>query len=138
MDKAVGLLCPSLRLIARDAPDGIAAPTGAYVGKHLGTTGQELHKEHRDAVEAVVLGGKNIRLAGTFPVEGGVEDRLSEIAVGVEIRPLSLSLEAGCQSIVAEPFFLTSGGKIGIAAHEVLDDNSHLDHEFPVFFLLSG
>jgi hypothetical protein len=62
-------------------------------------------KEHRRAIQAVVFGGKDIRLTDAIPVERGIQDRLHEIPVREVIRPLALPLEPRHDGIVPQGFF---------------------------------
>ena len=95
-------------VIAGRSLDRFRAPIGAHVREHLRAVGQQLHEQHAEAVERIVFGGKDVRLTRAVPVEGRVEHRLREVAVGIEIRPLALSLEAGRDGVVADHFFLAA------------------------------
>ena len=69
-------------------------------------------------------------------IKGRIEDGLGEVTVRIEVRPLALALETAGNRIVADHFFLTPFGEIRVAVHEVLDDQVHLQGEFPVLILL--
>ena len=58
----------------------------------------------RRAVEAVIFRGDDVRRADAVPIEGGIEDRFQEIAVGLVIGPLALALETGGDGVVALRF----------------------------------
>jgi len=81
-----------------------AAPEGPDVGEDLRGVREEIAKEHRHAVEGVVLGRHQVRLAGTGPVEVRVGDRLEEVAVGKVVRPLTLPLETRKDGVVPGGF----------------------------------
>ena len=136
MDKAVCLGSLALEVIARAALDSITAPIGTDVGKHLCAIGQQLHKQHADAVEHVVLGGQNIGLSRAVPVKRGVEHSLGKVAVGIEVRPLTLTLKSCGDGVMTNGFFLVTLRQVGVTVHQILDDHGHLDHEFPVCVLL--
>ena len=52
------------------------------------------------------------------------------------ISPLPLPLKSCCNGIVSQHFFLTSLGQIGIAPHEILNDQCAFHRKFPIFILL--
>ena len=135
MDKALGLLCLSFQLVPSSLPYGLRTPIGADIGENLGTASQQLTEEHTSSVEGVVLGGQNIWLAGTFPVEGGIQQGLGEVTVGIEVRPLALSLESTGNGVVAQSLLLATNGQVLVAIEQVLDDAHHLHHKFPGLFL---
>ena len=126
----------AFQLVAGGLFNGLRAPIGAHVRKNLRRVGQKLAKQHAQAVEYVVLGSQHIGLARSGPVEGCIQQRFGEIAVGIEIRPLPLSLEPGRDGVVAEHFFLAVVGQVRVAAHQVFDDAHHFDDEGPILFLL--
>ena len=69
-------------------------------------------------------------------IKSGVEDCLGEVTVGIEVRPLSLALETGCNGVVANHFLFSSLGQIRIAVHQILNDQVHLQREVPILVLL--
>ena len=138
MDDAAVVLGLALEVVAGDALGGLGRPVGAHVGEDLGAVGQQLHKEHTKAVEDVILGRKDHRLLRAFKVERGVEHSLGIVAVGPVVGPLSLTLEAGGDGVVADLFFFKCVGEILVALDQILDDAVHLDRELPLllFFFL--
>ncbi len=125
------------RLVARDPLQRGRAPIGPHVGEDLGGAGQEMAEEHRRAVEAVVLGGEDVRGADAVPVEGRVEDGLHEIAVGQVVGPLPLALEAGDDGVAAQGLLAEAQlGQPRIADHQVAGDDGHFDRPLPDPLLL--
>ncbi len=127
----------SRELLARDALHRLRAPISAHVREYLRAPREEVVEEHRHAVARVVLRGEGDGLARSVPVERGVHQRLGIVAVGVEVGPLSLALEASGNGVVAnglllEPELL----KAWVAVHEVLHYYHHLDDELPVLVFL--
>ena len=115
-----------------DAGYGIRAPVGAEVSEDLGAIGEELTEEHPGAVEGVVLGSENVGRAFAVPVEGSVQDRLHEVAVGEVVGPLALSLETGGDGIVTLCLFTESHFvEFWIPDHEVAGDECHFYGVFP-------
>ena len=88
-DAARGL---AFELQARHTLHGLGRPVGAHVGEDLRTVRQQVHQQHRDTVERVVLRGEGDRLPDSVPVERRVEDRLREVVVWPENVLLSPSL----------------------------------------------
>ena len=82
--------------------------------------------QHGHAVEAVVFGGDDERLAHAVPVKRAVEQRFGGIAIGVLIGPVALTLETGGDGVVAQrllhqPFFR----QLRVALHHVADAHRH-------------
>ena len=69
-------------------------------------------------------------------VKGSVKDSFREVTVRIEVCPLALALETTGNSVMADHFFLTAFGQVRVAVHEVLDNQVHLQGEFPVLVLL--
>ena len=136
MDEAAVLPGDALHVVAGGVLDGLGAPEGAHVGEHLGLVGQQLHEQHAQTVEHVVLGGEDVGLAGAVVVKGGVQHGLGEVAVRIEVRPLALALEAAGDGVVAHGLFLVALGQVLVAVHQILDDQVHLQGELPVLVLL--
>ena len=94
-------------------------------------------EEHGHAVAGIVLGSHHIGFTDAVPVERGIEQRFGIIAVGIEVGPLTLSLEAGGNGIVAQRLFLEAHlTQLGVALHQVAHDDHHLHDKFPVGILL--
>ena len=92
VDEAV--LGNALGTHAADSFNSVGAPVCTNIGEQARSAGDELSEEHGQTVETVVLGSESERLFLAVPVEGGVEHSLGEVAVGHEIGPLALTLEA--------------------------------------------
>jgi len=138
VDKAAVLFGLAFDLVAGGTLGGLGGPVGADVGEHLGAVGEKLHEQHAKTVENVVLGGKNVGLTGAVVVEGGVEQSFGEVAVGIEVGPLTLTLEAAGDGVVTDHLFFAAGRQVGIAVEHILDDAVHLCKEVPLLFLLVG
>ena len=127
----------AVRGLARQFPAcgalyGLRAPIGADVGKELRLVGQQVHEEHRNAVQRVVLGGEGVGFADAVPVERRVEDGFREVAVGTKVGPLSLALEPASDGVVSGGLlFEAHFGEFRIADHQVAEDHRHLDHILP-------
>ena len=94
-------------------------------------------EQHGHAVAGIVLGSHHIGFTDAVPVERGIEQRFGIIAVGIEVGPLALSLEAGGNGIVSQRLFLEAHlTQLGVAPHQVAHDNHHLHDELPVGILL--
>jgi len=120
------------QFVAGDAFDGLRTPVGAHVGKNLRGVGEQMTKQHRSAIETIILRRDDVGRADAVPVEGRVQDGLEKIAVGLVIRPLALALETGSDGVVALRFLAkTHRGELGIADHEVAGDDRHLDGFLP-------
>ena len=117
---------------ARGALYGFGAPIGAYVGEKLRLIGQQVHEEHRNAVQRVVFGGEGVGFADAVPVERRVEDGFREVAVGAEVGPLALALKTAGDGVVSGGLlFEAHFGELRIAHHEVAEDHRHFDHILP-------
>ena len=127
----------ALQVAARDSLDRLGTPVGAHVREELGGAGEQVAEEHGDAVERVVFGGDDVGLADAVPVEGAVQDRLHEIAVGHMVGPLALSLKAGGDGVAAQRLFsVPEFGQARVAHHQVAGDERHLHRDLPVEVLL--
>ena len=136
MDKSACFLCLSFQLIAACRfLHCLRAPVCTNVCKNLRGIGKQLVEQHSKAVEYIVLGREDIGLSCSVPVKGGVEHCFRIVTVGIEVCPLSLSLEAGSDGIVANLFFFAALRQIVVSVHQVLDDAHHLYNEFPVRIL---
>ena len=89
------LQCPPAR-IAGCFLNSLRAPVGTDICEDLCTVGQKFHEQHAKAVENVVLGSQDVRLTCAVPVKGSIQHCLCEVTVRIEVCPLSLSLETGC------------------------------------------
>ena len=151
MDEAV--LGNALGAHTADSFNRVGAPICAHVGEQARSAGDELPEEHGQTVEAVVLGGEGERLFLAVPVKGSVENSLGEVAVGHEVRPLALTLEAAEYGVAAESLLVPAvlragvlrlracgadGVELIVAEHDVAADKSHLDDELPLLLLLLG
>ena len=136
MYESACLLCSALQLIARGLAHRFRAPICTHIRKNLGSIGQKLHEKHAQTVQHIIFRSQNIGLSCPVPVEGSVQHGLREITVGIEIRPLSLSLKTGGDGVVSYHLFFSSFRQIGISVHQILDDAHHLYHELPVLVLL--
>ncbi len=134
MDYAAG--GTSGQLTSGHTPDGFRTPVGAHVGEDLRGVGEQMAEQHGHTVERIVFRGHDIGLTYAVPVERSVEQSFGEVAVGIEVGPLTLALESGQQSVVAESFFLESGfEQTWVALHQVAHDHGHLHHKLPVAVL---
>src|SRR5437868_4411829 len=87
---------------------------------------------HAHAVETVILGGDNKRLANAVPIERGVQDRFQEIAVWIMICPMALALKAGQNGVMAQRLFAeTQLCQARIANHQVANNDRAFDDEIP-------
>lgn len=151
VDEAV--LGNALGAHAADSFNSVGAPVCTNIGEQARSAGDEFAQKHRQTVETVVLGSESERLFLAVPVEGGVEHSLGEVAVGHEIGPLALTLEAAEYGVAAESLFvpavlrarvlsLCADGadivELIVAEHDVAADKSHLDDELPLLLLLLG
>ncbi len=136
MDKSACFLCLSFQLIAAGRfLHCLRTPVCTNIGKNLRRIGKQFIKEHSKAVEHIVLSRQDIGLSCSVPVKGGIEHCFRIVAVRIEVCPLSLSLEAGSDGIVANLFFFAAFRQIVISVHQVFDDAHHLYNEFPVRIL---
>ena len=139
MNKSVRIFCMSFDIISRYAFHRVTAPVCTNVRENLSAVREQFHEQHAKPVQNVVLGRQNIRFSRTVPIEGSIQQCLREIAVRIEIRPLTLALESGCNRIVAYHLFFTAFRQILVAVHQVFDDNHHLNDKFPcLFFFFIG
>ena len=107
-----------LKGLASGFGDGVEAPVGAEVGEDLCTVCEEVPHEHAGAVECVVLGGDDVGRAFAVPVEGRIEDRFEEVAVGEVVGPLALALESCGDGVVSVRLLAESHfGEFGISDH---------------------
>ena len=136
VNKAVCFLCLTLDIVARYAFYRLARPVRSHVGKDLRSAREQFPKQHTYAVQAVVFGGEDIRFSCAVPIERGIQNTFGEIAVGIEIRPLSLTLETCGNRVMPHHFFFRTLRQVLVAVHKVLDDARHFRREFPVLFLL--
>ena len=122
------VLGASLELVPGDPLNGLGAPVGAHVAEELGAVGQDGVEEHGHGVAGIALRGENLLGPLAVPVEGGVEEGLEDVAVGLVVRPLALPLEARRNGVV--PVGLLDEAELGqggVALHEVTTDEEHLD-----------
>ena len=136
MDKSAALLCNALKLIACGFLYGFGAPVCTHICKYLSTVCEQFHKQHSKTVENIVFCSENVRLSCTVPVKRCVQHSLGEVAVGVEVCPLTLTLEACGDSVMTYRFFLTACREVLVAVHQILYNAHHLNDKFPVLFLL--
>ena len=117
----------------------IRTPVSAHIAENLGRVGEQMPQEHRDTVQAIVLGGHNVGPAESVPVERRVQHRLHEIAVGPPVRPLALPLEPGADRVV--PMGLLAEAllrQLRIPVHQILGDESHFHRLIPFGLLPFG
>ena len=125
------------KFLAGHPLDGLRTPVRPDIGEDLRTVGQKMCHQHGGAVEGVVLGGEDGRLATAVPVEVGVQKSLREVTVRHPVSPLALTLETAGDGVVAECLLLESQlAELRIAVHEIHHDDGHLDHELPILVLL--
>ena len=136
MDEAARFLRDAFHFVAGRLLHRLRAPVGTHIRENLRPVGQKLHEQHAQAVEHIVFRRQHVRLARAVPVKGGVQHGLREIRVGIKIRPLALSLEAGRDGVVSHHFFLATLRKLFVSVHQILDDAHHLHDELPVLILL--
>ena len=128
---------PAGQRLTRDCADRVRAPVRPDVGKDLGGVREQVAKEHRRPVEAVVLGRERVRRTDPVPVERRVQDRLREVAVGGVVRPLALALEPAQDRVPAERLLaMAKLRETRIADQEITSDQGHLDDGLPVAVLL--
>ena len=99
-----------------------------------------MSEQHSYAVAGIVLGSYDKCFTDTVPVKRSIEQSFRIVTVRIEVCPLALSLETGCNGIVSQGFFLESHFfQFGISGHQVAHDNRHLYNEFPIsIFLFTG
>ena len=115
------------------------APVGADVGEAGSATRQLVQQKHAHAVHGIVFRGEGNSLTRAVPVEGAVEEGFGHIAVRVEVRPVTLSLETAANGIEAHAFFLAVDFlELGIAMHHIAEDDGHEDRLAQGAFLLLG
>ena len=120
-------------LIARHTLDRIGTPVGAHIGEDLCRIGQQVAKEHRNGVEAVVLRSHKSRHAHAITVEGTVRDGFEKVTVRRAIGPVALSLETGENRIMTARLLLIAHLiEFAIAHHQVAGDERHFDRVFPL------
>ena len=105
---------------------------------NLRSAGEQLHKQHARCIERVVFSAENVRFSRSVPVERRVKNGFGEVAVGIEVRPLSLTLETADDRVMPDHLFFSALGKFLVAIEQILDYARHFCGKFPVFFLLSG
>ncbi|MEN9991533.1 MAG: hypothetical protein RLZZ224_1235 [Verrucomicrobiota bacterium] len=127
----------AFQFIARHAFHGIGRPIGADIGKNLRGVGEQVTKEHRHAIEAVIFRSDHERRATAIPVERSREDGFKEIAIRAVVGPLALTLEARADGVVALAFFgITFGREAWVTDHQVAGDESHFHGNFPLVIQL--
>ena len=110
----------------RHAFNRLWRPVGAHIGKDLGRAGELMAEQHRYAVQAVVFGCDNERFTNAIPVKGTVEQRFGGIAIWVLIGPVTLSLEARGDRVIAQGFFdQTFVCQLFVTLHHVANAHSH-------------
>ena len=118
----------ALHGVAGHALDGLGGPVGTDVGEAGSLPRQLVQKKHANAVHGIVLRSEGNSLTRAVPVEGAVDNRLRHIAVRVEIRPVTLTLEATANGVETEPLLLTIDGlEVGVTVHHVAEDDGHQD-----------
>ena len=112
--------------------DGVEAPVGAEIGENLCAIREQVAHEHAGTIERVVFRGDDVGRAFAIPVEGGIEDRLEEIAVWKVVSPLPLALEASGDGVVALGLFAEAHFcEFGVSDHQVAGDERHFHAVFP-------
>ena len=123
-------------IITGNALDCFLTPEGTDVGEALRSAGQQVTEQHGNAVESIVFRGKDHGFTDPVPVEGGVEDRFHEVAVGHVIGPLTLSLKTAGNGVMTAGFFHKAHFRqFRIADHQVAGDHAHLRDIIPHFFV---
>ena len=135
MDKTVRVSGVSFNLITGHPFNRLPAPVGADVREHRGPSCQLLLEQHAEAVQHIIFGGKDVGFPRSVIVKGSGEEGFRIVAVGIEIRPLALSLEAAGDRIMSQRFFGEFLSQLLIAAHQVFDDHVHFDRELPLLVL---
>ena len=92
MDKSV--LCNTGWSLTRHTLAGFWTPVSAHIVETGGASGNEISKEHRNAVADVVFSGKGGRGFRAVPVKSRGKDSLGKIGVREPVGPLALSLES--------------------------------------------
>ena len=136
MNESARFLRNAFHFVSRGLLHRLRAPVGTHIRKNLRPVGQKLHEQHAETVQHIVFRCQHIRLSRTVPVKGSIQHGLREICIGIKVRPLTLSLEARCDGVVANHFFFASFRKVLVAVHQILDDAHHLHDELPVLILL--
>ena len=115
------------------------APVGADIGEAGSAAGELVQQEHAHAVHGIVFRSEGNSLTRAVPVEGAVQDGLGHVAVGVEVRPVTLTLEATADGVEAQALFLAIDGlEVGVAVHHVAEDDGHEDRLAQGALLLLG
>ena len=143
MQETVGILCVSLDIISGYSLYRLAAPVSTNVREHSSAAGQLFLEQHAQSVQAVILCCQNVRLTCSVIVEGSGKECFRIIAVRPVVGPLSLALESAGDCVVSESLlfeFLSACGnllirELRVAAHQVFDDDIHLDRELPLLIL---
>ena len=136
MEEAVRFFGVAFDVITGDALYAIATPEGTNIGEDRSAAVEEPFEEHPNTVESVILCREGIGFPGAIPVESAVKQGFGEIAVRIEVSPLTLPLESANNRIVAQSFLFAALWKVLVPVVEVFDDAAHLDRKFPVFFFL--
>ena len=106
------------------------------ISEDLCSVCEKFHEHHSKSVKNIVLCSQDVWFTCSVPVKGGVQHSFCKVTVRIEICPLSLSLETGCQSIVSDCFFGEFRIKVVTAVHQFFDDNCHLNNKLELLFFL--
>ena len=136
MNETIRFFCFSFDLISCYSLHSVSAPVCTNISENLSFVCQKFHEQHSKTIQYVVLCCQNVWLSCSVPVEGTVQDCFCKVSVWIEVCPLSLSLESGCNRIVSNCFFFASFRKVFISIHQVFDDNCHLNNEFELLCFL--
>src|SRR5699024_8272430 len=136
MDETAVFFCNAFKVISCYSLNSVRAPVCTNICEHLRAVGKEFHEHHSETVQYVVLCCQDVGLSCAFPVKGSIQHSLREVSVGIEVCPLSLTLETSCQSIVSDRFLREFRIQFVAAVHQLFDDNSHLNNELELFFFL--
>ncbi len=136
MDNTAVFFRFSFKLIAGHALRRFRRPIGTDISENLSAVRKKLHEKHSETVQYVILCREYHRLLLSFKVEGRIQNCFRIVAVRPMIRPLTLSLEAGCDRIVTNALLDEIIGQIRISLDKVFNDAVHLNGEFPLLFLL--
>ena len=136
MKETAGFFCYALKVISCSFLNSLRAPVCTNVSENLCSVCKKFHEQHSKSVKNIVLCSQDVWFTCSVPVKGGVQHSFCKVTVRIEICPLSLSLETGCQSIVSDCFFREFRIKVVTAVHQFFDDNCHLNNKLELLFFL--
>src|SRR2546421_13037128 len=124
------MLGVAFQYVAGDALNRGGTPIGAHIRKHLRGVGEQMAEEHGSAVERIVFGGDHERLANTVPIERRTKHGFHEMAVGIVVGPLALTLKSAGDSVVAGSLFGELLLVFFVTVHELSCDDRHVETGF--------